>query len=83
MSTYEVVPSTAASRVPGRQAVGDRLQRYSAMFEGFLREGGMNAELLGSDWVGVTRLSGAGQWKHFMSKLCDAYSQVWSVQSWR
>lgn len=72
MSTYEI-PSTT---VPGRRAVAERLQQYSTMFEGFLREGGLNTELPGSDWVSLTHLFSPGQWKYFMTKLCDAYIQV-------
>ena len=77
MSVYEV-PSATASRVPGRQVVTEKVQRYSAMFETFLSERGRSVEPSGasSDCVYLTYLSGAEQWRQFIARLCDAYSQV-------
>lgn len=81
MSVYEA-PSPTVSRVQGRQVVTERVQRYSAMFETFLSEGGMRVEPPGTsgDCVYLTYLSSAEQWRQFMARLCDAYSQVCRIR---
>ena len=81
MSVYEV-PLATASRVPGRQVVTERLQRYSVVFETFLSEGGMSVEppSASSDCIYLTYLSGAEQWRQFIARLCDAYSQVCRIR---
>lgn len=64
----------------GRQVLNKELQQKLAMLETFLREAATFTNVGGSDnqlgWMGLSCLCVSKQWKSFVGKVLDAYSQV-------